>query len=149
MAVSSSTPQLEETWIAVQFQLAGLTTEFEGDIPDVVRHALDDAYAAINGEYRNLPSMYPDDGEVEAPAYDVCEIDEALLESDGRLVVAISFASGGDFTQEAIGELKALCCEKFAEAAAVHGIACVFTGIERWRRLTYVEHEVVEAVEAH
>lgn len=145
MAVSSSTPEVEEAWIAIAFQLAGLTTEFEGDIPDVVRHVVDDAYAAINGEYRNLPSMYPDDGEVETPAYDVCEIDEAFQESAGRLVMAISFVSRVDFTHEAIAELKALCCEKFNEAAASHGISCAFTGIERWRRLTYLEHEVLEA----
>lgn len=147
MTVSSSAPQLEEAWIAVQFQLASLTAEFEGEIPDVVGQVRDEAYAAINGEFRGLPSMYRSDGsvEVEVPVCEICAIDEDLVESQGRLIVAITFVSGDDFTDEVIAALKTLCIEKFAAAAAAHGVACAFAGIEGWRRLTYVEHAVIEA----
>jgi hypothetical protein len=67
MTVSSSKPQLEEAWIAVQFQLAGLTAEYEGDIPEVVYSVRDEAYAAIEGEYRGLLSMYRGDNAVGGP----------------------------------------------------------------------------------
>lgn len=145
MTVSSSTPQLEEAWIAVQFQLAALTTEFEGEVPDVVGNVRDEAYAAINGEFRGLPSMYRSDGAVEVPVCDICAIDEGLVESQGRLVVTITFVSGDDFTGEVIAALKTLCIEKFAAAAAAHGVPCAFAGIEGWRRLTYIEQAVIEA----
>jgi hypothetical protein len=147
MTVSSSTPQVEEAWIAVQFQLAALTAEFEGEVPDVVGNVRDEAYAAINGEFRGLPSMYRSDGpvEVEVPVCDICAIDEDLVESQGRLVVAITFVSGDDFTGEVIAALKTLCIEQFAAAAEAHGIACIFAGIEGWRRLSYIEHAVIEA----
>jgi hypothetical protein len=145
MTVSSSKPQLEEAWIAVQFQLAGLTAEYEGDIPEAVYSVRDEAYAAIEGEYRGLLSMYPDDSAVQVPAYDICTNAEGLEESRGRLVVAVSFVSCSDFTSEAIAEVKALCVAKFTEAAAVWGISCAFAGVEGWRRLSYIEQAVIEA----
>lgn len=145
MAVSSSKPQLEEAWIAVQFQIAGLTAAFEGDIPEAVYHVRDDAYSAICGEYRGLSSMYQGEGTVEEPVYDICENDEDVLEHRGRLVVGVSFVSGADFTDEAIAELKTLCVEKFIEAAAAHAVSCVFAGIDGWRRLIVVEQTTIEA----
>ena len=145
MAVSTSKPLLEEAWIAVQFQLAGLTAEFDGEIPDAVRHVRDDAYCAIAAEYRGLPSMYPHSTDVQDAAYDICGNDEDFQESQHRLITAISFVSGDDFTAEAIDELKALCVSKFTEAAAAHGIECAFAGIEGWRRLSYVEQVMIEA----
>ncbi|WP_116137389.1 hypothetical protein [Trinickia diaoshuihuensis] len=144
MAVSSTRPVLEEAWIALQFQLAGLRAGFDGDIPEAVLNARDDAYGMIEAEYRGLPSIYPGQRDVEIPAYDICEREDELQESEGRLVVAISFVSPYDFTDEAIAELKALCTAKFAEAAATHGIECVFASVEGWRRLSYVERIVIE-----
>jgi len=145
MAVSSSKPQLDEAWIAVQFQLAGLSAEFEGTIPDAVYSTRDDAHTMVNAEYRGLSSMYRGDSAVEVPVYDICPNDEALQSFRGRLGAAITFVSSEDFTSEAIAEVKALCVAKFAEAAAAHGISCVFVGIEGWRRLSYVEQTVIEA----
>lgn len=145
MAVSSSKPLLEEAWIAVQFQLAELTAEFAGDIPDIVRNVCDDAHAAIEGEYRGLSSMYPGHNDVEVPTYDVCANEEDFQEVGGRLVTSISFVSRTDFTNEAIAELKALCIAKFIDAAAAHGIRCAFVGIEGWRRFSYIEQVVIEA----
>ncbi|MDG0023663.1 hypothetical protein [Trinickia sp. Y13] len=144
MAVSSSNSLLEEAWIAVQFQLAELTAEFGGDIPDIVRDVHDDARAAIEGEYRGLSSMYGGHNDVEVPTYDICTNDEGFQEARGRLVASISFVSSTDFTDEAIAELKALCIAKFAEAAAAHGIPCAFAGIEGWRRFSYTEQVVIE-----
>ncbi|HTH77280.1 MAG TPA: hypothetical protein VL635_23075 [Trinickia sp.] len=145
MAVSTSKPLLEEAWIAVQFQLAGLTAEFEGEIPDAVHHVRDDAYSAIAAEYRGLPSMYPHSADVQDAAYDICGNDDDFQESQHRLTTAISFVSGDDFTEEAIDELKKLCVSKFTEAAAAHGIECAFAGIEGWRRFSYVEQVMIEA----
>lgn len=145
MAVSTSKPLLEEAWIAVQFQLAGLTAEFEGEIPDAVHHVRDDAYSAIAAEYRGLPSMYPHSADVQDAAYDICGNEEDFQESQHRLVTAISFVSHDDFTAEAIDELKTLCVSKFTEAAAAHGIECTFAGIEGWRRFSYVEQITIEA----
>ncbi|HEX7682411.1 MAG TPA: hypothetical protein VF446_02565 [Trinickia sp.] len=147
MAVSTSKPQLEEAWIAVQFQLAGLTAEFEEEVPDIVRHVLDDAYSAIAAEYRGLPSMYPEGSDVQDPAYDICANDGDFQETQQRLVTAIMFVSGTEFTHEAIAELKSLCTAKFAEAAAAHGIECAFSGIEGWRRISYIEQVTIEAAE--
>ena len=147
MAVSTSQPVLEEAWIAVQFQLAGLTAEFEEDIPEIVCHVRDDAYSAIAAEYRGLPSMYPHGADVQDPAFDICGNDDDFQASEHRLVTGITFVSQADFTHEAIGELKALCIAKFTEAAATHGIDCVFTGVEGWRRLSYTEQRVIEAAE--
>ena len=146
MAVSTGMPQLEEAWIAVQFRIAGLTVEFDDDVPDIVFNVRDDAWSAINGEYRGLPSMYRGEGAVEVPAYDICADDAGVQQSGGHFVLAVSFVSGFDFTREAIDEIKALCIEKFAEAAAAHGVSCAFAGIEGWRRLSYMERAVIEAV---
>ncbi|CAM2195953.1 conserved protein of unknown function [Paraburkholderia kururiensis] len=145
MAASSSNPLLEEVWIEVQFQLAELTAEFGADIPDIVLNVRDDARAAIQGEYRGLSSMYRGHHDVEVPAYDLCPNDGDFQEARGRLVTSISFVGPADFTDEAIAELKALCTAKFAEAAAAHGIRCVFAGIEGWRRFSYIEQVVIEA----
>ncbi|CAM2192053.1 conserved protein of unknown function [Paraburkholderia kururiensis] len=145
MAVSSSDPLLEEAGIEVQFQLAELTEESVGDIPDVVRNVRDDACAAIGGEYRGLSSMYRGHHDVEVPAYDLCPNDGDFQEARGRLVTSISFVGPADFTDEAIAELKAFCIAKFTEAAAAHGIRCVFAGIEGWRRFSYIEQVVIEA----
>jgi len=145
MAVSSSKPLLEEAWIAVQFQLAELTAEFVGDVPDIVRNVRDDARAAIEGEYRGLSSIYRGHNDVEVPTYDICTNDEGFQEVRGRLVTSILFVSPTDFTDEAIAELKALCIARFAEAAAAHGIRCTFAGIEGWRRFSYIEQVVIEA----
>lgn len=147
MAISTSQPVLEEAWIAVQFQLAGLTAEFEGDIPDAVCHVRDDAYSAIAAEYRGLPSMYPRGADVQDPAFDICGNDDDFQASEHRFVTGITFVSHADFTHEAIGELKTLCMAKFAEAATTYGIRCVFTGVEGWRRLSYTEKHVIEAAE--
>ncbi len=145
MAVSSSEPQLDEAWIAVQFQLAGLTADFEGNIPDAVYSVRDEAYAAINAEYRGLSSMYRGDSAVEVPVYDLCPNDEELQSFRGRLGVGITFVSDEDFTGEAIAEIKALCVARFTEAAAAHAISCAFAGVNGWRRLSCIEQTVIEA----
>ena len=145
MAVSSSTPILEEAWIALQFQLAGLPSDFEGDIPEAVFNAREDAYGTIEAEYRGLPSMYRGDQDVEVPAYDICAREDDLQESNGRIVATVSFVSPYDFTDEALAELKGLCSEKFAEASRAHGISCEFVGIEGWRRFSYVERVAIDA----
>lgn len=145
MAVSSSEPQLDEAWIALQFQLAGLTDDFDGDIPDAVDNVREEAYSLVNAEYRGLPSMYRGDSAVEVPVYDICPDDEELQSFHGRLGVAITFVSSEDFTGEAIAEVKALCIAKFAEVAAAHGISCAFVGVEGWRRVSYIEHTIIEA----
>lgn len=147
MALSTSKPQLEEAWIAVQFQLAGPIAESEHEVPDSVRHTLDDAYSAIAAEYRGLPSMYPEGTDVQDPAYDICANDEGFQEAGQHLVAAIMFVSSTEFTHEAVAELKALCAAKFAEAAAAHRIECTFAGIEGWCRLSYIEQVTIEAAE--
>lgn len=146
MAGSSSTPALEEAWIVLQFQLADLSAAFEGDIPAPVFDARDDAYGAIEAEYRGLPSMYrgEHDVDVEVPAYDICAREDELRAYEGRLVAAISFVSPHDFPDDAVAELKRLCIAKFSEAASAHGIGCALVGIEGWRRLSYVERAVIE-----
>ncbi|WP_146014115.1 hypothetical protein [Trinickia dabaoshanensis] len=144
MAVSSSAPVLEEAWIALQFQLDGLPADFEGDIPEAVLNAREDACGVIEAEYRGLPSMYRGADDVEVPAYDICAREDDFQEFEGRLVATVSFVSPYDFTDEAVSELKQLCTEKFMDAAAAHGIGCVLACVEGWRRFSYVERVVFE-----
>jgi hypothetical protein len=146
MAVTSS-PTLTEAQILVRFQLAGLTPATVHDVNTaVIFTVLDAAHGNIDVDYRALPSAYYLEDTVLFPSYELCPNENELEEYQGRIVVAVVFASGRDFLPDAIAELKELCILRFAEEAAQNGITCSYAGIEGWRDFSYSECTEIESV---
>jgi hypothetical protein len=113
---------------------------------DVIFKVLDAAHGNIDVDYRALRSAYYLEDTVLFPSYELCSNDGELEEYQGRMVVAVVFASGRDFPTDAIAELKELCIVRFAEEAAQNGITCSYAGIEGWRNLSYSECTDIESV---
>jgi hypothetical protein len=143
----TSPPTLTEAQILVRFQLAGLTPASMHDVDtDVIFKVLDAAHGNIDVDYRALPSAYYFEETVLFSSYELCSNESELEEYEGRMVVAVAFASGRDFLPEAIAELKELCFVRFAEEAARNGITCSYAGIEGWRNLSHSERTDIESV---
>lgn len=146
MTVTSS-PTLTEAQILVRFQLAGLTpASMHGVDTDVIFKVLDAAHGNIDVDYRALSSAYYLEDTVLFPSYELCSNESELEEYQGRMVVAVAFASGRDFLPEAIAELKDLCIARFTEEAEQNGITCSYAGIEGWRNFSYSECTNIESV---
>jgi hypothetical protein len=143
----TSSPTLTEAQILVRFQLAGLTPASMHDVDtDVIFKVLDAAHGNIDVDYRALRSAYYLEDTVLFPSYELCSNESELEEYQGRMVVAVAFASGRDFQPDAIAELKELCIVRIAEEAARNGITCSYAGIEGWRNLSYSERTDIESV---
>jgi hypothetical protein len=145
MTVTSS-PTLTVAQILIRFQLAGLTAASGHEVnTDIIFKVLDAAHGNIDVDYRALPSAYYQEDTVLFPSYELCPNENELEEYQGRIVVAVVFASGRDFLPDAIAELKELCILRFAEEAAQNGITCSYAGIEGWRDFSYSECTDIEA----
>src|ERR1700712_5863917 len=103
------------------------------------------AHGNIDAAYRALPLAYSLENRVLFPSYELCSNETELEEYQGRMVVAVAFASGRDFQPDAIAELKELCIVRFTEEAARNGITCSYAGIEGWRNLSFSERTDIES----